>query len=181
MFKLDIQDGGHGSHFEFCIGTIFIIFYLQVALIFPTKFRVSWPLNSREVVQNRFLRVQKWQPSWISDWNNFSNFWLTSHPNSSTKFRAKWHLGSGEEVQNIFSRWWPSLTSDWKSFSYFLICRSPWYFLASFSSIGLSVQEKKFKKDFQDGHDGGHFRFPIKMISAISDLQVNALILPTKF
>ena len=27
----------------------------------------------------------------------------------------------------------------------------PQYFLASFESVGLSVQEKKFKIDFQDG------------------------------
>ena len=74
MFNPDFQDGGHGSHFGFCIGTIFIIFYLQVALIFPTKFRVNWPLGLGEVVQNRFLRWQRWWPSWISDQNNFSNF-----------------------------------------------------------------------------------------------------------
>ena len=37
-FKPDFQDGGHGSYFGFCIRTIFTIFYLQVALIFPTKF-----------------------------------------------------------------------------------------------------------------------------------------------
>ena len=46
MFRLDF----HGSHFGFCIGTIFInylfYFYLQVALIFSTKFRVNWPLCS---------------------------------------------------------------------------------------------------------------------------------------
>ena len=74
MFKLDFQDGGHGSHFRFCIEMIFVIFYLQVALIFPTKFQVNGPLGSREVVQNRFSRWQRWQPSWISDLNNFSNF-----------------------------------------------------------------------------------------------------------
>ena len=31
------------------------------------------------------------------------------------------------------------------------------YFLASLESIGLSVQEKKQKKDFQDGCHGSHF------------------------
>ena len=68
----DFRDGGEGSHFGFCIGTLF--FYLQVALIFPTKFRVSWPLGSGEVIQNRFSRWQRWWLSWISDLNNFSNF-----------------------------------------------------------------------------------------------------------
>ena len=71
MFKLDFQDGGHGSHFGFCM--IFVIFYLQVTLIFPTKFQASWPLGSGEVVQNRFSSWQRWRPFWISDLNNFSN------------------------------------------------------------------------------------------------------------
>ena len=44
-------------------------------------------------------------------------------------------------------------------------------------SIGLLVQEKKRKIDFQDG---GHLGFPIRMILAIFDLQVT-LMLPTKF
>ena len=38
-----------------------------------------------------------------------------------------------------------------------LIYKSPRYFLRSFESIGLSVQEKKHKVDFQDGGDGGYF------------------------
>ena len=48
---------------------------------------------------------------------------------------------------------------------------------ASFKSDGLSVQEKKFNIDFQDG---GHLRFPIRIILVTFDLQVT-LILPTKF
>ena len=54
--------------------------------------------------------------------------------------------------------------------------RSPDY-QTSFKSIGLSVQKKKRKRDFQDG---GHLGFPIGMILANFDLQVT-LILPTKF
>ena len=44
-------------------------------------------------------------------------------------------------------------------------------------SIGLSVQEKKRKIDFQDG---GHLGFPISTILASFDLQVT-LMLPSKF
>ena len=47
-------------------------------------------------------------------------------------------------------------------------------------SIGLSVQEKKRKIDFQDGGHGGHLRFPIGTILAIFDLQVT-LMLASKF
>ena len=88
-----------------------------------------------------------------------------------TKFRVNWHLGLGEEAKNRFSRWPPWL---------FLIYKSPRCFLASLESIGLSVQEKKQKIDFQDGCHGGHLGFPIGMILAIFDLQVTP-ILPSKF
>ena len=50
-------------------------------------------------------------------------------------------------------------------------------FQTSFESAGLSVQEKKFNIDFQDG---SHLGFPIRMILATFDLEVT-LILPMKF
>ena len=39
--------------------------------------------------------------------------------------------------------------------------------------MGLSIQEKKFKIDFQDGNCGVHFVFPIETILTIIYLQVN--------
>ena len=65
-------------------------------------------------------------------------------------------------------------------FKLFFIYNAPWCFLASLESIGLSVQEKKRKIDFQDGGHGGHLGFPIGIILAIFDLQVT-LMLPTKY
>ena len=49
-----------------------------------------------------------------------------------------------------------------------------------FGVVGLSVQEKKRKIDFQDGRHGGHLGFPMVTISAIFNLQVTPM-LPTKF
>ena len=49
----------------------------------PTKFGVNRPFRSGEEEKNRFSRWQPWLPSWISDWNNFSYFWSTSHPKAS--------------------------------------------------------------------------------------------------
>ena len=43
--------------------------------------------------------------------------------------------------------------------------------------LGLGEEAKK---DFQDGHHGGHLGFPISMILVIFNLQVT-LMLPTKF
>ena len=57
--------------------------------------------------------------------------------------------------------------------------RSPDY-LTSFELIGLSVQDKKLNKDFQDGSQGCRFGFTIRTILDISDLQV-APILSNKF
>ena len=48
-----------------------------------------------------------------------------------------------------------------------------------FESTGFLFQEKKRKKDFQDGHHDGHLGFSIGTILAISDLQVIPM-LPTK-
>ena len=49
----------------------------------PSKFGVNWPFGSGEEAKNRFSRWLPWQPSWISDQNDFSYFWSTSHPNAS--------------------------------------------------------------------------------------------------
>ena len=65
-------------------------------------------------------------------------------------------------------------------FSLLLIYKSPRCFPASLEAIGLSVQEKKRKIDFQDGGHGGHLGFPIGKILAIFDLQVTPM-LPNKF
>ena len=50
--KKDFQDGPHGSHPGFPIGTILAIFALPVTVMLPTKFEVNWPLRSREEAKN---------------------------------------------------------------------------------------------------------------------------------
>ena len=81
--KIDFQDGCHGGHLGFLIGTILAIFDLQVTLMHPSKFGVNWPFGSGEEAKNRFSRWQPWQPFWISDWNDFSHFLSSSHPDAS--------------------------------------------------------------------------------------------------
>ena len=68
--RTDFQDGGH---LRFQIGRILAIFDLQDTPMLPTKFQVSWSFGSGEV-KNRFSSEQPWQPSWISDRNDFSYF-----------------------------------------------------------------------------------------------------------
>ena len=50
-FKIHFQDGGY---LGFPIGKSLAFLDLRVALVLPTKFRVSWRFDSGEEVQNRF-------------------------------------------------------------------------------------------------------------------------------
>ena len=72
-FKTDFQDGRHHRNLGFPIATIWAIFEVQVTPMLPTKFRVNWPFSSEEEGKNRFSR---WPPSWISDRNDFSYFYI---------------------------------------------------------------------------------------------------------
>ena len=72
-FKTDFQDGCYSRNLGFPISTIWAIFHLKVTPMLPTKFRVNWPFNSEEEGKNRFSR---WPPSWISDRNDFSYFYI---------------------------------------------------------------------------------------------------------
>ena len=130
-----------------------------------TQFR-TWPRNH----QAKHFEQDSW--------------WLLRQvtPMLPSKIGVTWPFGSGEEAKNRFSRRLPcrpSWTSDRHDFSYFDLQVTP--MLPSKSeSIGLSVQEKKRKIDFQDGCQSGHLGFPIGTILAIFDLQVT-LMLPSKF
>ena len=55
-----------------------------------------------------------------------------------------------------------------------MIYKIPQCFLQNVKSIGLSVQEKKRKIDFQDGDHGGHLGFPIGTSFALYDLHPTA-------
>ena len=52
--------------------------------------------------------------------------------------------------------------------------------LLPIKAVGLSVQEKKRKIDFQDGGHGGHLGYLISTSLAIFDLQVTPILLPSK-
>ena len=144
-------------------------FYLQAALKLPTKFRVYWAFGSEDKAQKRVLRWPPWQPSWISDRNDYRYFWSASCPNISC------HVSS--QMGFRFRRKRPSWISDRNDFSCLLICKLPLYFLPSFESTALSVQEKDSKIDFQDS---GHLGFQIGTILAMINLQVTQM-LPTNF
>ena len=120
--KIDFQDGGHGGHLGLPISMILIFFDLQVTLMLSTKFRVNWLLGLGEEAKNR------WQPSWISDWQDFMFFDLQVTPMLPTMFGVNWPFGSGVKVQNRFSRWspWPQFGISYRNdLSYFLSTSHP--------------------------------------------------------
>ena len=82
-WKIDFQDGCQGGHLGYPIGMILAIFDLQKTPMSPTKFGVNWPFGAGEEAKYRFSRWLPWWPSGISDQNDFSYIWSTSHPDAS--------------------------------------------------------------------------------------------------
>ena len=148
-FRRRSENGGHLG-FGFPIGMILAIFNLQVTPMLPTKFRVNWPFGSGEEAKNRFSR---WRPSWISDPNDFSYFWSTSHPELPTKFRVNWSFGSGEEAKNRFSRW-PPWISDRYDFSYFWSTSHPDASYQVYSQLAQGCRKSRLLKQLLTMHDG---------------------------
>ena len=75
-FYIDFQDG---CHLGFPIRTILTTFDLQVTSILPMVW-VNCPFGSGEKVQNRLSTWSLVQPSWISDQNDFSYFFINKSP-----------------------------------------------------------------------------------------------------
>ena len=85
-------------------------------------------------------------------------------------------------MKNRFSRglpWPPSSISNQNDFSQFQSISHPDASYQVSSQLAFGFRRSK-KKDFQDGHHGGHLGFPIDIILAIFNLQVT-LMLPTKY
>ena len=147
----------------------------------PTKFQINWSFSSGEEAKNIFSRWLSWRPSWISDWNNFSYFSSTSHPDASNQVSSQ--LGIQEKKLKIDfqdGRCGGDLGFSIGMIIAILIYMSTRCFLPSFESIGLLVEEKKRKVDFQDGGSGGHLGFLIDTVLAVFNLYVTP-VLSAKF
>ena len=103
-WKIDFQDGHHGSYLGSLIGMILAIFDLQITQMLPTKSPVDWPFVSGEVAKNRFSR---WPHLGFPIGTILAIFYLLVTPMLPTKFQVNWPFGSGEEAKNRFSRWPP--------------------------------------------------------------------------
>ena len=68
---------------------------------YQTSFK-SIGLSVQEKVQYRFSRWRPWWPSWISNQNDFSNFYLQATCILPMKFPVNWPFGSGEKFKTDF-------------------------------------------------------------------------------
>ena len=169
---IDFQDFSHGGCLGFPIGTILAIFDHQVSRCFLPSFK-----SIGLFVQEKKAKIDLNDDGYFgfSMATVLAIFYLQVTPMLPTKFQVNWPFGSGIEAKNRFSRWWSSWISDRNNFSFFLSTGHHDASYQGFESIGLSVQEKKRKIDFQDGDHGGHLGYPIRTILAIlSTSQPNA-------
>ena len=120
--KINFQDGVHGSHLGFPIGTILATFDLQVTLMLPTKFGVNWPFGSGEEAKNRYQDGGHGGHLGFHIGTILAIFDLQVTLMLPSKFGINWPFGSEEEAKNRFSGWlpWrPSWISDRHNFGYF--------------------------------------------------------------
>ena len=122
--KIDFQDGCHGSHLGFPIGTILAIFVLQVTPMLPTShpnaFGVNWLWVQEKKRKIDFQDGCHGGHLGFPIGMIFAIFDLQVTPMLPSKFGGNWPFGSGEEAKNRFSRWrlWrPSWISDRHDFS----------------------------------------------------------------
>ena len=100
--KIDFQDGRHGRHLGFPIGTILATFDLQVTLMLPSKFGVNG-LSVQE--KKRKIDFQDGGHLGFPIGTILAIFDLQVTLMVPSKFGVNWPFGSGDEAKNRFSRW----------------------------------------------------------------------------
>ena len=123
--------------------------------------KIFWFWFWTEEVKNRFSR--RW-PSRISDQNDFSYFWSTSHRKLilPTKFHINWPLGS-EKQRKIDFQDGGHLGFPIGTILLFLIYKLPWCFQLRFKTLAFWFRRRE-KVDFQDGGNSSHLGFPMGRI-----------------
>ena len=117
--KIDFQNGCHGGHLGFLIGTILAIFDLEVTLMLPTIFGVNWLLGLGEEAKIDFQDGCHGGQLGFPIGTILAIFDLQVTLMLPSNFGVNWPFSSGEEAKNRFSRWRPSWISDRHDFSYF--------------------------------------------------------------
>ena len=157
--KKDFQNGHYDGHLVFMIGTNLAIFDLQVTPRLPTKFRVNWPFGSEEV-KNRFSRWPPWWPSWISNRNDFSYFWSTSHPDASYQVSSQLALRFKWSEKQIFkmAAMVAILEIHQNYFSYFWSTSHSHASYQVLSQLALGCMRSRLLKQLLTPHNGRHMQ-----------------------
>ena len=97
MSLQDFQDGHHGGQLGYWNGTYLAILNLQITPMPPNKFQLNLTYSLGGDVVWRFSKWLTGLPSWLSEWNDFSNSKPPCDPMPFTKF---WQadLGSGKQM-----------------------------------------------------------------------------------
>ena len=85
----EFQDGRPVDYLEYRIGTILAILNLCVTVMPPIKFQLNLTSGLRGDIVKIVSRWPPWQPSWISEWNDFSNFESLCHCDASHQASAQ--------------------------------------------------------------------------------------------
>ena len=93
--KIDFQDGGHGGHLGFPIGTILANFNLQVTPMLPSKFGVNWPFGSGEEAKIDFQDGGQGGHLGIPIGTVLAIFNLQVTQMLPTEYRVNWPGGEG--------------------------------------------------------------------------------------
>ena len=91
---------------------------------YQTSLRIGLSVQGKKFKIDWIDQVIWWWPSWISNQNNFSYFWSTSHLDTSNEVWVNCLFGSRGKVQNRFSTrllGQPSWISDQNDYIYFPI------------------------------------------------------------
>ena len=95
-FEIDFQDGRHCIHLKFSIGTILLVFVLQVNLMLPTKFPDDWAFGSGKKNKRDFQHGGYGDHLGLLIETILAISDLQFTPIVPTKFRVSKHFGSGE-------------------------------------------------------------------------------------
>ena len=164
----------------------FSCFDLQITPILPIKFRVNWPFYSWEEDQNKFVKWQLCQPSCISNRNDFSYFWSTSHLDNSCYVSRQSTFRFRKRSKNRISRWpqcRPSWIFNWNDELFWSTSQSErflflffiyfFYFLST-NNYDASYQVSS-QLDFRFRRRSEKYIFKIAAMPAILDFQLERL------
>ena len=143
--KIDFQDGHQGGHLGFPTKKIKVIFDLQVTIMLPSKFQVSWPFGSGEEAKNRFKDGGHRSHFGFIIGTILPTFDLQVTPILPTKFQVNWPFGSGEEATNRFLKMAAILDSNPFNLSYFWSTSHPYASYQVSSQLAFQLRRRSEK------------------------------------